>query len=114
MEKIQEVEMSSEGSFDGKRRADMKGFSPASLEVLDHVKLNVEPETPLSTLKGVLMSSKSNRSFSRNELKKAEELMTRAFVEFYQKLRLLKSYWYIWSISFSLERTTIRRFWVVI
>lgn len=114
MEKIQELEMSSEGSSDGITRADMNGFSRASLEVLDHVKLNVEPETPVSILKGVLMSSKSDRSFSRNELKKAEALMTRAFVEFYQKLRLLKSYWYNWPISFCLELTTIRSFWVVI
>ncbi|GAY52743.1 hypothetical protein CUMW_144300 [Citrus unshiu] len=101
MEKIQELEMSSEGSSDGKTRADMNGFSRASLEVLDHVKLNVEPETPVSILKGVLMTSKSDRSFSRNELKKAEALMTRAFVEFYQKLRLLKSYCFLNQLAFS-------------
>ncbi|KAJ8546043.1 hypothetical protein K7X08_018626 [Anisodus acutangulus] len=32
------------------------------------------------------------RSFCKEELRKAEEQMKRAFVEFYQKLRLLKSY----------------------
>ena len=71
----------------------LQGFRPAPLDVLDHVKVNVEPETPISTLKGVIRSSKSDLSFSRQELRKAEEKITKAFVEFYRKLRLLKSYW---------------------
>lgn len=99
METIQEVEKSkgvSDEHIEHKvkkgRKSEMKRFKPASLEVLDHVKINVEPETPVSTLKGVIMS-KAERPFTKNELKKAEDLMTIAFVEFYHKLRLLKSYW---------------------
>lgn len=106
MEVIQEVEMSSEGFSEEEmkggsdigdpesKKPDIDRFRPASLEILDHVKINVEPKSPVSTLKGVLKnSSRSDLSFSRQELKKAEELMTKAFSEFYQKLRLLKSYW---------------------
>ena len=106
---IQEVEMSSEGHLGDEKQEDnvekacdhsktnghkvkIKGFRPASIEILDHVKINFTPETPVSTLKGILMSSNSDFSFSRKELRKAEEQMTQAFIEFYQKLRLLKSY----------------------
>ena len=108
MDAIQEVEMISEGQMEAeeergnepnesnhrKENRAVKGFRPASLEVLDNVKINIEPETPISTLRGILMSSTSNLSFSKEELRKSEELMTKAFIEFYQKLRLLKSYWY--------------------
>lgn len=103
---IQEVEMSSEGKGEDKTQlatdpkgkevkgeADTAYYAPTSLEVLDHVKVNVEPETPVSTLQSILMSSKSSLSFSREELRKVEEQMRQAFIEFYQKLRLLKSYW---------------------
>lgn len=96
MEVIQEVEMISEEQLEGENRKsaiNSGSFRPAPLEVLDHVKINVEPETPISTVKGILMSSNSDLSFSKAELKKAEERMTKAFVEFYQRLRLLKSYW---------------------
>ncbi|KAJ0099417.1 hypothetical protein Patl1_21907 [Pistacia atlantica] len=107
MDTIQEVEMSSEGQLESERggssarKADMEGFRPASLEVLDHVQINIEPETPVSTLKGVLKSSKSDRSFSKRELRKAEQLMTQAFAEFYQKLRLLKSYCFLNQLAFA-------------
>lgn len=102
MDTIQEVEMSNEGSS---RREHVRGegnknhnnhtesFMPASLEVLNHVQINVEPDTPASTLKNVIGSSKSDLSFSKDELKKAEEKLRQAFIAFYQQLRLLKSYW---------------------
>jgi hypothetical protein len=110
MDAIQEVEMSSEGRLGDEiqedkvenagdqrnsngRKVEIRGIRPASLEILDHVKINVTPETPVSTLKGILMSSNSNLSFSKRELRKAEEQMTRAFIEFNRKLLLLKSYW---------------------
>ncbi|KAM6573651.1 hypothetical protein CsatA_017731 [Cannabis sativa] len=79
----------------------VKGFRPASLDVLDNVKINVAPETPISTLRGILMTSTSDFSFSREELKKSEELMKQAFTEFYQKLRLLKSYCLMNQLAFS-------------
>lgn len=70
----------------------IKGFRPASLEILNHVKINVTAKTPKSTLEGILLSSKPNLLFSKEELRKAEELMKQAFIDFYQELRLLKSY----------------------
>jgi hypothetical protein len=110
MDEIQEVEMSSEGRLGDEiqedkvenaddqrnsngKKVETQGFRPASLEILDHVKINVTPETPVSTLKAILMSSNSKLSFSKRELRKAEEQMTRAFIVFNRKLLLLKSYW---------------------
>lgn len=99
MDVIEEVETGSEGSSGDeqiraeKDKKDIKGFKLAPVEVLDHVKINVDPDTPVSTLRNVIMSSKSDLSFSNEELRKAEDKLGRAFVEFYQKLRLLKSYW---------------------
>ncbi|XP_021297542.1 phosphate transporter PHO1 homolog 9-like isoform X2 [Herrania umbratica] len=113
MDTIQEVEMSREGISseeikEGNDReklsgaeANIQGFRPAPLDVLDHVKINCEPETPLSTLKGVIKTSKSDLSFSRQELRKAEEKITQAFVEFYRKLRLLKSYCFLNQLALS-------------
>lgn len=72
---------------------DKKVFKPAPVEMLDHIKLKIEPETPLSTLKCMILGLTNEQTFSKVELKRAEELMSRAFVEFYQKLRFLKSYW---------------------
>lgn len=105
MDAIQEVEMSGEEKKDNEpnsrndRNANrvkmgIQGFIPASLEILDNVKINLSPETPVSTLKEILSISTSSLSFSKQELRKAEESMMKAFSEFYQKLRLLKSYWY--------------------
>ncbi|KAL5582253.1 hypothetical protein UlMin_014695 [Ulmus minor] len=100
---IPEVEMSSEAQTEKEESRDktgIQGFRPASLEILDHVKINVTPETLLSTLRGI-MSSISDSSFSKEQLRNAEELMTRAFIEFYQKLRLLKSYCFMNQLAFS-------------
>ena len=113
MDAIQEVEMGSEGISEDQMRTGgresksnhqrmrdksnlnvAEGFAFPELEVLDHVRVNVEPETPVSTLKNVFVSSKSDLSFSKEELKKAEDKIKQAFVQFHQKLRLLKSYWY--------------------
>ncbi|KAL7221368.1 hypothetical protein ACSBR1_023345 [Camellia fascicularis] len=62
MDVIQEAEMSTEGNVDDEVRPDNEpksstnhskvgvvGFRPPSLKVLNHVKINVTPETPLST-----------------------------------------------------------------
>lgn len=104
MDVIHEVEMSNEShSNDGNgnygeqtnsiSKTSIEGFRPASLEILDHVKINVTtPETPVSTIKGLLLSSKSDHQFSKKELRKAEEQLGTALKEFYHKLRLLKSY----------------------
>ncbi|KAL6520404.1 hypothetical protein OROMI_032584 [Orobanche minor] len=100
MDVIHEVEMNGQGaSRDQPMRAE--NFRPASLEILDHVKINVDPDTPVSTLKNVIMSSKTDLSFSKDELRKAEEKLRLAFVEFYQELRLLKSYCFLNMLAFS-------------
>ena len=67
-------------------------LKPVSLEMLHQVRTNVPPETPISTLKCMVMSSNPQLSYNKTELRKAEELMMRALIEFYQKLRLLKDY----------------------
>ncbi|KAL6551580.1 hypothetical protein OROGR_007734 [Orobanche gracilis] len=100
MDVIHEVEMSARGaSGDQPMRAE--NFRPASLEILDHVKINVDPDTPVSTLKNVIMSSITDLSFSKEEFRKAEEKLRLAFVEFYQELRLLKSYCFLNMLAFS-------------
>ncbi|XP_058096370.1 phosphate transporter PHO1 homolog 3-like [Magnolia sinica] len=75
---------------------------PSPLQVLKHVKINISLETPRSTLKGMLMDSNHKElSFSKEELRKAEGQLKRAFIEFYQKLRLLKSYSFLNLLAFS-------------
>ena len=68
---------------------------PSPIEVLDRVKINNTKETPRSTIKSVLKPSNPELKFSRDNLKRVEEKLRRAFVEFYHKLRLLKSYRYV-------------------
>ncbi|KAE8678375.1 Phosphate transporter PHO1-like protein 5 [Hibiscus syriacus] len=80
----------------------VKVIRPAPLEILDKVKMNNTLETPRSTIKGVLKVEKhAELSFSRGNLRKVEEQLKRAFVEFYQKLRLLKSYSFLNTLAFS-------------
>ena len=88
MDVIQEVEMD---EAEEKTKI-LEGSRPARLQVLEHVKINVDPDTPVSTLKNVVMSSKMKLSFSKDELRRAEKKMRKAFIEFHQQLRLLKSY----------------------
>ncbi|CAH2044974.1 unnamed protein product [Thlaspi arvense] len=92
---------------------DKKVFKPAPVEMLDHIKLKIEPETPLTTLKCMILGLTNEQTFSKAELKRAEELMSRAFVEFYQKLRFLKSYCFLNQLAFSkilkkYDKTTLR------
>ncbi|XP_059293933.1 phosphate transporter PHO1 homolog 3-like isoform X1 [Lycium ferocissimum] len=109
MEAIQEVEMISgeileDESTSGKKdttKMNPMGFRPAPVEILDNVSINIEPETPVSTLKNAIKTSKSQLSFSKEELRKAEEQISKAFVEFYRKLRLLKNYSFLNVLAFS-------------
>ena len=71
----------------------IRGTRPAPLEVLDHVTINYPQETPRSTIKGFLNVPKQTElTFNRENLRKVEGQLKKAFVEFYQKLRLLKSF----------------------
>ncbi|KAL0738956.1 hypothetical protein Bca4012_015166 [Brassica carinata] len=62
--------------------------------VLERIRMNKSRETPLSTIKSILKVHKHEGElrFTRENLKKAEELLQRAFTEFYQKLGHLKNY----------------------
>ena len=77
------------------RPKNMKGTRLAPLEILSHVKMNNTLETPRSTIKGFLnYPVQTELNFTRENLRKVEDQLKRAFVEFYQKLRLLKNYRY--------------------
>ncbi|KAD4887974.1 hypothetical protein R6Q59_034927 [Mikania micrantha] len=84
-----------------KRSEDTKGYKMASLEVLNHVKLNTTTETPLSTVKNVFKSLNLNLHFNKNEVRVAEEKLRQAFIEFHEKLRFLKNYAFLNQLAFS-------------
>ncbi|KAG6398343.1 hypothetical protein SASPL_139801 [Salvia splendens] len=63
--------------------------------------INVEPDAPVSTLRNMVGSSKSDLSYSKDELTKAEVQLRQAMTEFYQQLRLLKSYCFMNVLAFS-------------
>lgn len=68
-------------------------YNKDPLEVLEGVRINHTLESPLSTIKGVFKDSKEEKlSFDKEELRRAEERLRVAFIEFYHKLRLLKHY----------------------
>ncbi|KAH6771158.1 EXS family protein, partial [Perilla frutescens var. hirtella] len=78
-----------------KKINETKGTRPAPLEILKRVTFNTSQETPRSTIKGFLnLPNQTDLKFTRDNLKRAEDQLTRAFVGFYYKLRLLKSYRY--------------------
>ncbi|KAL7091363.1 hypothetical protein ACP275_12G100700 [Erythranthe tilingii] len=75
---------------------------PAPLEILQRVRFNPSQETPRSTIKSFLkLPNKTDLKFSKENFKKAKEQLKKAFVEFYQKLRLLKSYSFLNTMAFS-------------
>ncbi|KAI4328482.1 hypothetical protein L6164_020834 [Bauhinia variegata] len=75
---------------------------PAPLEILNRVRINNTLETPRSTIKGFLnYQDQTELNFTRKNLKKVEQQLRRAIVEFYQKLRLLKSYSFLNTLAFS-------------
>lgn len=70
-----------------------KKLTPAPLDVLKNVRINITLDSPRSTLKGFLKEPmQKNLNFNEVELKKVEDQLRKAFIEFYQTLRLLKSY----------------------
>ncbi|KZV43406.1 EXS family protein isoform 1 [Dorcoceras hygrometricum] len=65
----------------------------ASLSSLDHVKINIEPNCPVTTIMSVIKSTtKSDLKFSSEELRHATDVLQRAFIEFHRQLGLLRSY----------------------
>ena len=73
----------------------IRGTRPAPLQILDRVKMNNTVETPCSTIKGFLNPDQLTALyFTRENLKRVEQKLKKAFIEFYHKLCLLKSYRY--------------------
>lgn len=65
----------------------------ANLEILDRVKISNTFDSPISTIKGVFTDTREkDLSYNKDELKEVEERLKIAFIEFYQKLCLLKHY----------------------
>ncbi|KAF5443364.1 hypothetical protein F2P56_035923 [Juglans regia] len=85
------------------------------LKILDHVKINNTLDSPISTIRGVFKDSKEqDLSFNKEELRRVEEQLRHAFIEFYNKLRLLKHYSFMNLSAFSkimkkYEKITSRR-----
>eukprot|EP01018_Ginkgo_biloba_P038199 Gb_22130 [translate_table: standard] len=64
---------------------------PEALEIIKHVKINIMPETPRSTLRSILTDPET-RYLNKEDLRKGKKMLRTAFVQFYQKLRLVKGY----------------------
>ncbi|GMP58670.1 hypothetical protein CsSME_00022256 [Camellia sinensis var. sinensis] len=97
-----EIKTIKQNGKEHKKLKNLRGSRPTPLEILSHVKMNNNPETPCSTIKSFLSVHDSNEiKFSREYLKKVESQLKRAFVEFYHKLRLLKSYSFLNILAFS-------------
>ncbi|KAL4197921.1 hypothetical protein AMTRI_Chr04g253550 [Amborella trichopoda] len=117
LEVINEVELSSDISDDpnansagpnvSNRKAPpekLNGLAsgPAPLDLLKHVKINITPETPRSTIQSLLMDHNiRDLQLNKNELRKTEERLKNAFIEFHRKLRVLKSYCSLNLLAFS-------------
>ncbi|KAF1001588.1 hypothetical protein AG4045_027431 [Apium graveolens] len=75
---------------------------PPPLEILDRVTIRHPVETPRSTIKGLLnVPIQTELKFNRENMSKIEDQLKRAFVEFHNKLRLLKSYSFLNLTAFS-------------
>ncbi|KAK6921992.1 EXS, C-terminal [Dillenia turbinata] len=95
------IHVSSSGSF-GTALAKNVDHKAAVSEILERVKINNTLETPMSTIKGILTDSREeDLSFKKEEVNKVEEQMRHVFIEFYQKLRLLKHYSFMNLSAFS-------------
>ncbi|KAG8366398.1 hypothetical protein BUALT_Bualt17G0075500 [Buddleja alternifolia] len=93
-ESNQEIQELNQNEFRAKR--------PAPLEILQNIRFNTVQVTPRSTIKGFLnLAIQTDLKFTKENLKKAEERLIKAFVEFYHKLRLLKGYSFLNIMAFS-------------
>lgn len=79
-----------------------KESTPEAPSVLDGIRLNKTQETPLSTIRNILkLSSHEELKFTRENLKKIEERLKDAFIQFYRKLRHLKNYSFLNTLAIS-------------
>ncbi|KAI3433026.1 uncharacterized protein J3R85_007209 [Psidium guajava] len=109
------TELSPSDDLNGDGNSEVNGCRQDPLEVLEHVKIHNPLESPISTLKGVFRDSKDvELKFKKEELRKVEERLRLVFIEFYQKLRLLKLFSFMNLSAFSkilkkYEKITTRR-----
>lgn len=62
-----------------------------NLDILDRIKIQNTYDSPMATIKGVFTDTREKGlSYNKEELKEVEERLKTAFIEFYQKLCLLK------------------------
>lgn len=83
------------------RLDDDKEYKMASLEVLNHIKINATTETPRSTMRNVFNSLNLDLQYNKNELNNAQGKLKEAFIEFHEKLRFLKNYAFLNQLAFS-------------
>ncbi|CAA0825593.1 Phosphate transporter PHO1 homolog 3 [Striga hermonthica] len=100
-EKPGDFEMKLENS-ENRENEQNEFIGAAHVKILEHVKFNTSKETPRSTIKGFLnLPDQTKLKFRKDNLRKAEEQLKKALVEFYHKLRLLKSYSFLNILAFS-------------
>ncbi|KAH9295011.1 hypothetical protein KI387_038599 [Taxus chinensis] len=73
---------------------------PHPIEIIRDVKIMITPDTPRSTIRGLLNNPGSN-TLSRKDLRRANDMVRTAFIEFYEKLTLVKSYSSLNLLAFS-------------
>uniref|UniRef100_A0A7N0V7P2 Uncharacterized protein n=1 Tax=Kalanchoe fedtschenkoi TaxID=63787 RepID=A0A7N0V7P2_KALFE len=90
------------GQLQVEMRSIKRNMRPAPLEILNKVSMIDHLDTPRSTIKRVLKVPKQTElKFSKENLKKVENKLKHAFVEFYHKLKLLKCYSFLNILAFS-------------
>ncbi|MCL7029356.1 hypothetical protein MKW94_030758 [Papaver nudicaule] len=98
---LKEEDEEEEGNDEDEEKP-LKIIIPDHLEILSSVKINTSSGTPRSTIKGILKKNRrSELSFNKKNLKRVEEQLKSAFVHFYHKLQLLKSFSYLNLLAFS-------------
>ena len=96
------IDQKEEEEEEEKPKSLVRTFRPAPLEILNRAKINNTLATPRSTIKSFLkVPQQTELKFTRENLRKVEEQLKGAFFEFYQKLRLLKSYSFLNTLAFS-------------
>ncbi|KAI3500740.1 hypothetical protein L1887_36565 [Cichorium endivia] len=102
LEVIQEIETSGDGigneEQETKTLDNRKRFKMASLEVLNHVKMNA---TTGSTVRSCFHIPRSDLHYNQNEVRDAKAKLKLAFMRFHEKLRFLKSYSFLNHLAFS-------------
>ncbi|KAG9146923.1 hypothetical protein Leryth_021560 [Lithospermum erythrorhizon] len=104
-----------ESSAPSKVTTPSRAGTEAFAEILARVKISNTLENPMSTIRGLLKDSREkNLRFKKHELREVEERLKIIFIEFYQKLHLLKHFSFMNLSAFSkilkkYEKITSRR-----